>query len=71
MDLALSLRLLSQLQNPNFCPNPRFCHRIRSCCKLPMASRICQFVTSANLRQNHRICARKRVLQLALLNNFY
>jgi hypothetical protein len=31
-----------------------------------MPSRICQFAPSAGWRQNHRICARKRVLQLAL-----
>jgi hypothetical protein len=30
-----------------------------------MPSRICQFAPSAGWRQNHRICARKRVLQLA------
>ena len=56
----------SQLQNSISAQIRAFAARTRSRRKLPMANRICQFATSASLRQNHRICARKRVLQLAL-----
>jgi len=60
------LFLRSQLQNSISAQIRAFAVRAWSRRKLPIPSRICQFAPSATLRQNHRICAGKRVLQLAL-----
>ncbi len=59
--------LLSQLQNSISAQIRAFAVMARSWRKLPIPSRICQFAPSATLRQNHRICVGKRVLQLTLL----
>ncbi len=58
---------MSQLQNSISAQIRAFTARTGSHRKLPTLNRVCQFALSASRQQNHRICARKRVLQLALV----